>query len=735
MNESQVFSLFVTCPLGIQYVLERELQALDCEETKATPAGVYCRAGYLGLYKALLWSRTANRVLLCLHSGKVDTGDDVYQVASEVPWEQHFSVDTSFNVQFSGSNGQIRNTTFGALKVKDAIADRFRSIEGRRPNVERKNADISVRAHLSKGVLALYLDLSGDSLHKRHYRQGTGEAPLKENLASAILLLSGWPNRFDEGASLLDPMCGSGTFLIEAAMIAMNIAPGLRRVFWGFDQWKKHDAKIWATVQDQAVKAAEQGRQNYTGRLVGYDKDAAVIRKAWHNVQAADLESWIHVEKRSLEDFVLGEKLNNGLLVCNPPYGERLGEVEALQELYAHLGYLFATYLEGWSASVFTGNMELGKALSWRSHKQYKLFNGAIESQLILLDLKPENRFKSQWLSAEQLLRNPEQWRVYHEERAQMFRNRLKKNMKTLEKWARKSQVTCYRCYDADMPEYSMAIDLYQDQNANTWFHVQEYAPPASLSEKSAVERLSEALCVLRDWSACEGQRIALKTRRVQKGKQQYQKQGNQRAAIQVTEGPATLEVNLHDYLDTGLFLDHRPARRWIHEQAADKRVLNLFCYTASVSVMAALGGASESLSIDMSKTYLAWAQRNFALNHIDENKHLLMQSDCIEWLASAAKSKDQRFDLIFLDPPSFSNSKRMEGVLDVQRDHAGIIRQAMRLLLPGGTLFFSNNLRGFKLDDALQSEFQVSNWARQSFDKDFERNTKIHNAWLIQHQ
>src|SRR5690606_10681700 len=198
-----------------------------------------------------------------------------------------------------------------------------------------------------------------------------------------------------------------------------------------------------------------------------------------------------------------------------------------------------------------------------------------------------------------------------------------------------------------------------------------------------------------------------------------------------VTEGPATFEVNLEDYLDTGLFLDHRPVREMIRGMAKGKRFLNLFCYTAAATVHAALGGARESLSVDMSNTYLEWAKRNFELNGLDLASHVLLRADCLEWLAK----REGRFDLIFLDPPTFSNSKKMADVLDIQRDHAAMIRDAMAILEPGGTLVFSNNFRRFKMDEAITEDFAVENITASTIPPDFERNARIHNCWLVRHK
>lgn len=737
--QSEYYSTFITCPKGLQYILEAELKKLGVSKLKATPSGVSAEIDKLTLYRVLLWSRIANRVIVELGSKKIDQADDIYDLAKSIDWSEHFTEENTFSVEFLGTNKVINYTSFGGLKVKDAVVDQFRDKSGVRPNVNRDKPDIRISAHLYQDKLTLGIDLSGESLHRRAYRNLTGLAPLKENLAAGLLALAGWGSRFEQDASFIDPMCGSGTLLIEAAMIACNKAPALEREEWGFDAWLKHDSRAWMALKESALDIYEQGKVAYKGRIVGFDADNKVIQRAWENIKKAGFEQFIHVEKKSLSDFTLFEKMSSGLLLTNPPYGARLGEVEDLKSLYQLLGQNFESHLLNWQAAIFTGNDSLGRSVGWRSYKQYKLLNGAIESQLLLFDLKAENRFKEAWQTPDQKVHTPSYWRIAHIERAQMFKNRLLKNLRTTGKWANKSKITCYRLYDADMPEFSMAIDLYKDQNANTWFHVQEYAAPKSVDKDSSIERLREALAVLQEFAKENFQspasQILLKRREMQKGAKQYERQASSGDMLVVQEGKASFSVNLKDYLDTGLFLDHRPIRRWVFENAKDKSFLNLFCYTASVTVQAALGGAKSSLSVDMSKTYLSWAKDNFELNGINPSKHKCLQDDCIEWLKRESQSpmSSAKYDLIFLDPPSFSNSKRMEGVLDIQRDHVELIDAAMSLLHKDGRLVFSNNLRKFKLDDALIDRYKVKNISKASIDKDFERNQAIHQCWIFE--
>ena len=350
MLNTDTKSIFVTCPKGLNYILEKELQNLGAKNTKSIPAGVHAQVDKKSLYTILLWSRIANRVILPLNEAKVESIEDVYQLVYDVEWTKHFDVTTSFSVNFVGTNQLINNSEFGAFKVKDAIVDRFRDDTNERPSVDRKQPQIRITAHLAKGSLSVGIDLSGESLHKRGYRTLTGKAPLKENLAAGILMLSGWPSKFDDDASFVDPMCGSGTFLIEAAMIAYDKAPGLNREAWGFDYWKLHDDKMWKAVHAFAKDRFEAGLSKNKRHILGFDQDSKVISRAWENITAAGFDNHIHVEKKPLEQFEVPAKLPKGLVITNPPYGERLGTIRELISLYQNLGNRFEEYLIDWKA-------------------------------------------------------------------------------------------------------------------------------------------------------------------------------------------------------------------------------------------------------------------------------------------------------------------------------------------------------------------------------------------------
>lgn len=723
------FNFTATCPKGLENLLAEELRNLGAQVDREQPAAVRFRGDLQLAYRTCLWSRLANRILLNLGQARIGNAEDLYRAVTDLPWEEHISPTGVLWVQFSGTNSEIRNSQFGGQKAKDAIVDRLRKTTGARPDVDKRDPDLSVMLRLHRDNLEIAIDLCGDSLHRRGYRTHIGAAPLKENLAAALLLRSGWPEIAADGGALLDPMCGSGTILIEGALMAADIAPGLLRESFGFERWLNHQNDIWLDLRAEALQRRSAGLERPLPEIRGYDADAKVLFAAEANIARAGLEKLVRVSCRPVNAFKVPSHrpVKPGLVLTNPPYGERLGEQEALRDTYGELGRQLKQEFGGWRAAIFTGNPELCHSTGLRSHKQYKLFNGSIPSQLLLFDIHAgagENSAGDAEKPARQL-----------SEEARMVANRLQKNLRNVGKWATKNGITCYRLYDADLPEYSAAIDVYQSVQGEKFAHIQEYRAPATIPEDKARARLSDLIRATRQVLDLSPRHVSIKERRRHSHKEsgsQYQKRDGSAGAFWVQEYDAQLEINLWDYLDTGLFLDHRPVRQYLRQLAKGQRLLNLFCYTATATVQAALGGCSESTSVDMSKTYQAWAQRNFRQNQLDPYRHQLIEADCLQWLEAAQQNRRGQYGVIFLDPPTFSNSAKMRDVLDIQRDHVKLIRQCMALLAPGGTLLFSNNLRSFKMDDETLQEFAVENLSAKLLDKDFQRNPKIHNVWQI---
>jgi 23S rRNA (guanine2445-N2)-methyltransferase / 23S rRNA (guanine2069-N7)-methyltransferase len=649
------FSFFATTPKALEDSLTVELRSLGITDFKATMAGVAFSGDLEAAYRVCLWSRTANRVLLLLKQFDLTSQHDLYRAVQEIDWSTHFNADESFAVTFSAKNSTvINNSHFGALKVKDAIVDQMREKFGIRPNVETERPHIRVNVRLNGEKAQLSLDLSGESLHRRGYRDVTVDAPIKENLAAAILHRCGWQDLAIQGKTLLDPMCGSGTLLVEAAMIAADYAPALGRNYFGFLGWKQHDKVCWQALWWEANRRKAIGMTNLP-TIVGFDTNRQAVNAALSHVKKAGFEGKIHIERRDISEAIPTQRWIPGLVICNPPYGERLGDTKEVALLYEQFGDILKKHFLGWQAGLIISNPELGFRLGIRSRRPTTFYNGALECKLLRLTIT-ENEF---FIPKVKDIEKPQ---------APMFANRLQKNVKKLSKWAAQHHIFCYRVYDADLPEYSAAIDIYQGEK--TWVNVQEYEPPKSIEPQKAQERLAGLLAEIPAILNIPTTQLFLKTRRKQRSIQQYEKQNETGIFHQINEGGCQLLVNFDDYLDTGLFLDHRPIRLRLQKEAFDKRFLNLFAYTGSATVHAAVGGAVATTSVDMSNTYLQWAKKNLALNNT-KGKHEFIQADCIEWLDNEANTKNGReYDLIFLDPPTFSNSKRMDDIFDVQRDY-----------------------------------------------------------------
>lgn len=481
------YALFATAPKGLELLLADELRTLGASDAREKLAGVVFSGDLEVAYRACLWSRFANRILLSLHTAPASTAEELYAAAKAIPWSEHISPNATLAVHFVSSNSTITHTMFGAQKVKDAIVDQLREQYGTRPNIERNEPDISVYVYVLRDVATISLDLSGDSLHKRGYRLSLVTAPLKENLAAAILKRAGWEQIAKAGGALMDPMCGSGTLLLEGAYMAADIAPGIAREYFGFLGWKQHQPEQWRKLLEEAWARRDAGLQSLPP-MIGYDQDPEAIKSAFENIERAGLLGKIHVEKRELQDFAPKANVTPGLVVVNPPYGERLGEVEALQPLYSLLGERLKAAFSGWKAGVLTSDVALGKQMGLRSIKQYALFNGALPVQLLLFDVEAQYFVdRSPEADNERRIRYAEKMTANLDKSAiEMFANRVRKNLK------RYKGQTAFRLYDADLPDYAFAIDI-QDGCV----FVREYKAPKIIESKKVERRRFEVLAAL----------------------------------------------------------------------------------------------------------------------------------------------------------------------------------------------------------------------------------------------
>ncbi|MFK7831112.1 MAG: bifunctional 23S rRNA (guanine(2069)-N(7))-methyltransferase RlmK/23S rRNA (guanine(2445)-N(2))-methyltransferase RlmL [Congregibacter sp.] len=728
-----------TCPRGMAPLLASELSELGASDVIEQAAAVAFAGPRAVMYRACLWSRLANRVLLPLVNGPARDADELFATLLRVPWQNLFAPGVSIAVSFSGSNPAIRNTRFGAQRSKDAIVEVCRNANAKVPPVSLENPDLRIVVRLQRDVVDVALDMVGESLHRRGYRVSAGEAPLKENLAAALLLRADWPALAARGAALIDPMCGSATILLEAALMAADRAPALERRRFGFMSWTGHDEPQWQAIRADAQGRVDRALEAGLPEIRGYDADPRVIAKAQENIAAAGLQQWVRVSVKTLGEVrkPTHRSLPEGLVICNPPYGERLGSKDSLPQLFRHLGELLHREFTGWQAAILVGERAHGQALGLRSHRQYSFYNGRLPVLLVLLNLN-NNRLSDSTSEAHSnagAAESQSPWPVEQpempksledlDEGARMFANRIRKNQRKLSSWIKKNAIECYRLYDADMPEYAVAVDCLGD-----WLHVAEYRAPSTIDEDAASARLAQVQAALPLATGVAPERIVYKRREKQRGLAQYQARAQERELVSVREGDARLLINLHDYIDTGLFLDHRPLRMQLGREARGKRFLNLFCYTGSATVHAALGGASKTVSVDLSNTYLRRLSQNLAHNGLAETRNILERAEVMQWL----RAGDEVFDLILLDPPSFSNSRKIHGSFDVQRDHTGLLQAAMRRLAPEGVLYFSNNRQKFRLDANVSEHYRCEDITNKTLDKDFSRRPGPHQCWRLRH-
>jgi len=719
---AEVTAFFASCPKGMEYLLRDELVALGANAREVL-AGVQFEGELKHAYLACLHSRLASRVLLPLAEFAAPDPDALYAGAKAVDWSQHFGPEATLAIDATVAQSTITHSRYAMLRVKDAIVDQCRECFGTRPDIAIERPAIRINLRLHKNRATLSLDLSGEPLHRRGWRRDQGEAPLKENLAAAMLLRARWPEIHAQGGALLDPMCGSGTLLIEGALMAADVAAGLQREYFGFLAWRGHDAALWQELRDQAQARAQEGLRGLRACFFGSDSAPLMIEVAKKNAQSAGVAGFVQLQRHDVAHMQRPSGCATGLLITNPPYGERMGERVELPELYGTLGNRLREDFAGWRAAVLAAQPEPGEAdpahaLGLRADKRYALYNGAIPCELLVCDIVARGAIEA--------ARKP------LSTGGEMVRNRILKNLRNLKKYLARENVTCFRVYDADLPEYAAAIDVYHGRpadrrEAQTYLHVQEYAAPATVDANAARTRLRDLLRAASEALEVPRERIALKVRQRGKGGSKYGKLDARNDTLITEEGGLRFEVNLSDYLDTGLFLDHRLVRAKLRELGKGKRFLNLFAYTGTASVYAAAGGAVESVSVDLSATYLEWASRNLDLNGFGGARHKLAQADAFTFL----RTERGRYGLIYVDPPTFSNSKRAQD-FDVQRDHAALLALCAERLEPDGAIVFSNNARRFRLDESLSERLVVEDVTRASIPPDFVRRPNIHGCWFM---
>ena len=717
---------FASCGKGLEPILGDELRRLRVPGVRPLAGGVSFSGTLRDAYTALLWSRVASRVLLTLARVSASSADALYDGVRSIDWTEHIGAGKTIAVHARGSNSALRDTRFTGVRVKDAICDQLRERTGSRPDVDAANPDVLISVNVHRERATISIDLSGSSLEDRGYRidgkpQG---APVRETLAAALLLCADW--KPGDARQLTNPSCGNGCIAIEGAMIVADVAPGIMRPRWGFSGWSGHDQAVWDELIDEADARAEAGRQA-ARTVLACDADPEHLAAARSSAKSAGVADLIEFSAEA----PAGGGDDELLLACAVLAGRELSPAQ-LPAAYAHVAKLFevgagkralALLAQGADASAYLG-------LSPQIEREVK--NGSSDNVLAVYrgeDCAADVFEVSVRGKAVEVL----------DAGAEQFAARLAKRAKQQRKWAARNDVHAYRVYDADLPDYNMAIDVYEgagNDEGTTCVHVAEYAPPKEIDPTKAARRMSDALRIIPAVFDVSPGNVYVKRRLRAKGGSQYARDEEAIAESRFTtlEGRLKFEVNFADYLDTGLFIDHRLTRQLLRTVVKGKSFLNLFAYTGTASVYAAAGGAKFTTTVDLSNTYLSWAQRNMKLNGLLDERQEFVRADVLSWVDEMRHSKN-RWDVIFIDPPTFSNSAKMgKRSWDVQRDHGELLIGVSRLLRRGGVIVFSCNLRAFEPDVALlrKAGVLIADITEKTIPEDFQRNPKVHHCYLL---
>jgi len=703
------FPLHIRTLSGLEEGLAQELKALGAQNIQPKSRLVICEGDLALLYKINLWCRTAIRVLRPLKTFPAADEKELYDGIREIFWSPWIKATGTLAVDANVNSSFTTHSLFVAQLTKDAVVDQFRENTGDRPSVDLDNPDLRIVVGLYRDTAQIFVDASGESLHRRGYRPKVSEAPLNEVLAAGILGLAEW----DGSVPLVDPMCGSGTFLIEAGMKIRNIAPGLLRKQFGFQRWSDYDSGLFEKLCAEA-KAAET---DATAEIVGLEIDPATVTLARENVERAGLSDLVKVEQG---DFLTwnGQPTTPGIVVMNPPYDERLA-IENIGEFYQRIGDRLLHGYRGWTTYLLSGNLDALKYVGLESAGQVDLLNGSIECLLMKYGVAKDAKPIDRTVQAE----NNPKWR----EKAEAFSNRLRKNLKHMGKWAKRENISCWRVYNWDIPELPFLVDIYGDKLH--FAEVPRNIEHSPLEHNAYLQLMTNAAATVLNITP---DNIYFKRRKPQKsGSQKNTSQPATGEFLEVTEGGHKFYVNLADFLEVGLFLEFRKARAFIQKEAKDKDFLNLYGYTGAFTVYAAAGGAKSTVTVDTASSYLEWTQKNLRLNGLENGNHRGVKMDVMEFLAEI----EDDYDLIVIDPPARSVNRFTGATFDVQEGHLELLSLALKHLRPGGKILFSTNYRSFRLDEHGLHEgrkIKVSEMTTRLAPADFERKPS-HRCWLIE--
>ncbi|HAM14434.1 MAG TPA: bifunctional 23S rRNA (guanine(2069)-N(7))-methyltransferase RlmK/23S rRNA (guanine(2445)-N(2))-methyltransferase RlmL, partial [Eggerthellaceae bacterium] len=688
---------FASCLGGLERALADELKSLGVERVRPLGGGVAFFCDATTAMRACLWSRLASRILLVVGRTSAKSGDALYAGALDIAWEDVLADGATMAVRAHGTNDGLRNTRFTALKTKDAVADHMRAKGGKRPAVDTAAPRASIEVRIREDRATLSLDFSGEALNHRPYLSPDekDDAGLACSLAAGALALADWPDMARNGAAFIDPACRDGILLVEAALAACDCAPNLRRNKWGFEGWAHFDRTAWNELLAEANERFETGLKRLGGSaalemtmserpdqnrvlFVGASTSSPAIARARKHARQAGMRPVVSVELADAADmrsFIAQHKAvshaHAAMVASNLEATSRAGaaaHILADEAAFAAACTVMGTRPTARFAALDAQNLEarFGTAPTAR----HAIGRGRAQASVEIFDQPPAGTTRIE--IPDSAGGSPHAVDVL-EQASEQFAARLRKVFKERRKWAAREGISCYRIYDSDLPDYAVAIDWYTGAgtaHGNSYLHIAEYAPPSSVDADKARRRFQDVLAIAPVVCGIRPDHVFSKTRVRDKGGAQYRNAGTRPYVTTIQEAGHLFEVDLASHLDTGLFLDHRLTRALIGDKAHGTRFLNLFAYTGTASVYAAAGKAASTTTVDLSQKYLDWARRNMAANGFEAGAHSFVKADVMRWITEARRT-GERFDLVFVDPPTFSNSKAMgKRTWDVQRDH-----------------------------------------------------------------
>lgn len=701
--------LIATSAFGLEAVVVRELTELGYSGRVVRPGRIAFEGDPQAVCRANLWLRSADRVLVELASFEATDFDVLFETTRTLAWESWIRVDAAMPVRGRSHKSQLSSVPAIQRTVKKAMVERLQARVSQ--ELPETGPPIPVEISIVENRATVDLDASGDGLHRRGYRKLAAAAQLRETLAAALVELSFWK----PGRPLVDPFCGTGTIAIEAALMGRQMAPGRRRSFTA-EHWPTVGDRLWQSAREEADAAVRPALQE---RIIAYDCDAESLSLARYHAEQAGVADDIHFQQRAFDE--LSSQREYGCVIANPPYGQRMGRDDEVESLYRSMPAVFRR-LPTWSHYVLTARSDFEQLVGQRADRRRKLYNGRIACTYYQFHgPRPPRRSSSTLAVAPPAFGGllPEATRQVEE-----FANRLRKTARHLRRWPTRRQITCYRLYERDIPEIPFVVDRYGDA-----LHISEFERPHGRTAAQHADWLDLMVGAAADALEVPRDQVFLKNRTRQRGAAQYERVATRKAVRVVEEGGLKFQVNLSDYVDTGLFLDHRLTRGLVRDEAAGARFLNLFGYTGSFTVYAAAGGAVETTTVDLSPVYLDWARENLRLNGFEGDQHHLVEADATEYLEGLGS--DDQFDLVVVDPPTFSNSKRLDRDWQIQRDHGALLAKTIGYLAAGGKLYFSTNFRRFRLDEASLSGMAIREITKQTLPEDF-RNKRIHRCWRL---